>query len=252
MIIIPDIHGRKFWKKAVKKHEDEEIVFLGDYCDPYPKEGIHKDLKNFDEIIAFKKKHPKNVTLLIGNHDQQYFIYGSCYCGRRSYFNERSYYQRFNENRELFQLCLEKEINGKKYLFSHAGVLRGWKELRLPDVSDDKVAMYLNNAYEVNDDRLGYILSDISYKRRGNELYGSVTWADVSEHFLEKQPIAAYQIFGHSQMNEYPIITKNFADLDVRRAFILNDKGEILEMNGEPAITFDDVVKNLEFGDDEE
>lgn len=251
MIIIPDIHGRKFWKKAVKNHEDEEIVFLGDYCDPYPDEGIHEDLENFDEIIEFKKKHPKNVTLLIGNHDQQYFIYGSCYCGRRSYFNERSYYQRFNENRGLFQICLEKEINGKRYLFSHAGVLRGWKELWLPNVPDDKICPYLNNAYEIKDDKLGYLLSDISFERGGNELYGSITWADVSEHFGDKNPVADYQIFGHSQLAKHPIIKENFADLDVRRAFILNDNGEILEMNGEPAILFDKIIKKQKFEDDE-
>ena len=251
MIIIPDIHGRKFWKRAVKNHEDEEIVFLGDYCDPYPKEGIHEDLENFDEIIEFKKKHPKNVTLLIGNHDQQYFIYGSCYCGRRSYFNERIYSKRFNDNHGLFQICLEKEINGKRYLFSHAGVLRGWKELWFPDVPDDKICPYLNNAYEIKDDRLGYILSDIPFERGGTERYGSITWADVSEHFVDKNPVADYQIFGHTQLTKYPIIKENFADLDVRRAFILNDNGEMLEMNGEPAIPFDEVIKKQKFEDGE-
>ena len=35
MIIIPDIHGRDFWKE-VTAIEDEEFVFLGDYVDPYP------------------------------------------------------------------------------------------------------------------------------------------------------------------------------------------------------------------------
>ena len=27
MIIIPDIHGRSFWKDAVKGHENEKIIF---------------------------------------------------------------------------------------------------------------------------------------------------------------------------------------------------------------------------------
>ena len=36
MIIIPDVHGRKFWRNAVKGFETEKIVFLGDYVDPYP------------------------------------------------------------------------------------------------------------------------------------------------------------------------------------------------------------------------
>ena len=40
-LIIPDVHGRSFWKKAIKKHFDEcdHVVFLGDYIDPYGWEG---------------------------------------------------------------------------------------------------------------------------------------------------------------------------------------------------------------------
>ena len=34
--IIPDIHGRVFWKKAVDSaSKDDTIVFLGDYLDMY-------------------------------------------------------------------------------------------------------------------------------------------------------------------------------------------------------------------------
>ena len=54
MIIIPDIHGRTFWKKAVKGHENDEIVFLGDYNDPYPADNIKPGdytLKNFEAIL---------------------------------------------------------------------------------------------------------------------------------------------------------------------------------------------------------
>ena len=49
MIIIPDVHGRSFWKEYVKGHEEEDIIFLGDYLDPYGYEGIHcKDaIENF-------------------------------------------------------------------------------------------------------------------------------------------------------------------------------------------------------------
>ena len=71
MIIIPDIHGRTFWKSAVKGRETEEIVFLGDYVDPYSElEGL-EPLDGFialSEIVEFKKLHPDNVTLLLGNH----------------------------------------------------------------------------------------------------------------------------------------------------------------------------------------
>jgi predicted phosphodiesterase len=54
-LIIPDVHGRTFWKKAIEKHKDEvnKIIFLGDYLDPYPWEGITRKeaIRNFQEII---------------------------------------------------------------------------------------------------------------------------------------------------------------------------------------------------------
>ena len=39
--IIPDVHGRQFWKDVIpRKDEFEKIIFLGDYLDPYGFEGI--------------------------------------------------------------------------------------------------------------------------------------------------------------------------------------------------------------------
>ena len=58
ILIIPDIHGRSFWKKAVDENMDkvDKIIFLGDYLDPYPWENITRKeaISNFDDIIKFK------------------------------------------------------------------------------------------------------------------------------------------------------------------------------------------------------
>ena len=38
IIIIPDVHGRTFWREAIEKYRNKEntqIIFLGDYLDPY-------------------------------------------------------------------------------------------------------------------------------------------------------------------------------------------------------------------------
>ena len=71
-LIIPDIHGRTFWKDAVSQYEDkvEKIIFLGDYLDPYLDEGItRKDaIRNFEEIIDYKINNSDKVVLLLGNH----------------------------------------------------------------------------------------------------------------------------------------------------------------------------------------
>lgn len=40
IIIIPDLHGREFWRGAVNDlGEDTHVVFLGDYMDPYRMTG---------------------------------------------------------------------------------------------------------------------------------------------------------------------------------------------------------------------
>ena len=68
ILIVPDIHGRPFYKKVL--NSNLPIVFLGDYLDPYPYElyTFEESLNNFKEIIEFKKENKQRVTLLIGNH----------------------------------------------------------------------------------------------------------------------------------------------------------------------------------------
>ena len=65
ILIIPDIHGRNFWKNAVEKHFEDtsKTIFLGDYLDPYPWEGITRKeaIANFQEIIDFKKENKDKV-----------------------------------------------------------------------------------------------------------------------------------------------------------------------------------------------
>lgn len=72
ILILPDIHGRPFWKKAVEKYKNEvdKIVFLGDYLDPYVWEGITRKnaIRNFEEIIDYKINNKDKVVLLLGNH----------------------------------------------------------------------------------------------------------------------------------------------------------------------------------------
>ena len=59
-IVCPDIHGRTFWEKISKEYDGSvPFIFLGDYLDPYPWEGITRKeaIANFQEIIDFKKEN---------------------------------------------------------------------------------------------------------------------------------------------------------------------------------------------------
>ena len=72
LLLLPDIHGRPFWKKAVEENLDkvDKVIFLGDYLDSYPYENItRKDaIRNFQEILDFKRGSPEKIILLLGNH----------------------------------------------------------------------------------------------------------------------------------------------------------------------------------------
>ena len=51
ILVIPDLHGRTFWKEPIAHKEDfDHIVFLGDYFDPYHWESINQQ----DAIENFK------------------------------------------------------------------------------------------------------------------------------------------------------------------------------------------------------
>ena len=74
ILIIPDVHGRSFWKESCNNWQGK-IIFLGDYHDPY---GEYVDeepdkiesLTNLRELAAFveNRRHTSGVICLLGNH----------------------------------------------------------------------------------------------------------------------------------------------------------------------------------------
>ena len=238
MIVIPDIHGRTFWKDAVKGRENEKIIFLGDFLDPYPDENISYEdaVENFKEIIEFKKQHDGNVIILFGNHDGHYSLSGfedaSRYCRNRELAKEIK--EIYKDNMPLFKLVHEETINGKRFIFSHSGIHKLW----LDDVYgiefwDEVTAVeQLNKYFQEAGYRFVQALNDVSYYRGGWESYGSIVWADVREFDLFKKPcIGDYMVFGHTQLMK-PVVTEYAACLDCRRGFLINELGKICEIDG--------------------
>jgi hypothetical protein len=181
ILIIPDIHGRTFWKSAVESGDYEKIVFLGDYTDPYEMEGItNRDaLKNFKSIIAFKQQNPEKVVLLLGNHDLHYYsgYYYELTGGVRYDPVSAVVLQRiFAKYHSFFQLAWETDWGNKHYLFSHAGVTQSWLKrnlelIRKPD------ARHLNRLLHSNDGLES--LAQVGKMRWGNYPSGSMVWADI-------------------------------------------------------------------------
>ena len=81
-LIVPDVHGRDFWREPVYKtlqETDTKIIFLGDYVDPYYGEFYDGDedkwlveginswenlsdyvVKTLTDIIELKKQYPES------------------------------------------------------------------------------------------------------------------------------------------------------------------------------------------------
>ena len=229
LLIIPDIHGRDFWKEAVERKDYEKIIFLGDYTDPYDMEGITNEMTidNFKSIIAYKQQNPDKVVLLLGNHDLHYYseyFYELAGSSRYNPLAANTFQHLFLENSQLFQLAYETDWGGKHYLFSHAGVTQSWlkRNLDLITIPDAKHLNHLLHTHEGLE-----ALAQVGAIRWGSYPSGSMVWADIEE-MMESGPLPnTYQIIGHSMQFDDPVITDHFACLDCRAAFILNNEGKI-------------------------
>lgn len=245
-MIIPDVHGRTFWKEPVidaLESTQAKIVFLGDYLDPYWDEFDEniedvrkKAMEQLKEIIGLKIEHPKRISLLLGNHDLTYALSTAvCEC-RTDYKNFEEIRKIFTENRNLFQLADEATVNGRHFIFTHAGINQKYARLCFGnDASEDNVVKKFNHAWETNN--LDILMTLGQYSRwRGHlgESYGSLVWADAREWDGKNNVGFGFGVVGHTQL-EKPYINEelHMAFLDCRKVFIINDEGGIIEYQKE-------------------
>ena len=245
ILVFGDIHGRVFWKKPAYKYVDEvdKVIFIGDYLDSYPDEWDDShtrqdDIDNFLEIIDFKTKYPDKVVLLIGNHDEHYRSHifnkecGGC---RKDGRNANTIKQIFDEYGDYFKLAHEEVINGKKILFTHAGVMKSWYERNKGAIGE----LTADNLNKLQETKKGEeTLCEVSFYRGGFDAAGSMLWSDVRERFginlenvLEEEFVDEYdlQVFGHTRLRNEPIICSRWACIDCSKPFMIDDKGTILE-----------------------
>ena len=210
ILIISDVHGRDFWIEPCS-HIDEfdKVIFLGDYHDPYPFEVSQETSRNRlrDQLLPFVLEHQDKVICLFGNHDGNYLV-GKMADRLDSYHKEEVAEYMNKMNIKLIH------IEGK-YLFSHSGVLPKWLENNNLTLKDLETLPFNHPA-----------LMNVSPIRGGWSEVGGCVWGDVREYAVCEHLPDYYQIFGHSQQVENAIITKDWADLDCRKAFTLID-GEI-------------------------
>lgn len=235
VLVIPDVHGRTFWRETVENNIDkvERVIFLGDYFDPYPDENCEKEsdlISMLQDIIEVKNDNPDKVTLLLGNHDLHYIWTEFTTSTRYNRRYEREYLKIFKDNLDKFEIC---KVIGD-CIFSHAGFTSWWTNTLIDELELSKegspvkvLANYLSSIpvskYTYN---VQYSLGDVSLYRGGYFETGSCVWSDVREHGSNP---GVYQIFGHTRLT-MPIITNEWACLDCQKGFIVNtDTYEITE-----------------------
>ncbi len=229
LLIIPDVHGRDFWKEPCEHYDKfDKVIFLGDYLDHYPGEStIGHDIQTLEDILEFGT-HCDKAVLLIGNHDCPYIwpdTYGKAlgnYWCRHDNLNHDEIHKLFVDNLSLFTLAWDCPYKDSKLLITHAGVSQGFKEICGLD------AEQINNFFlkEKTNDIPNIIgLSACSYYRGGPSMWGSPVWADIREHF--KEPVTdIYQIFGHTYAKDL-ISGDHFIMTDVGKyCWIFDTEGE--------------------------
>ena len=256
ILILPDIHGRQFWKGACLEHKDEfeRIVFLGDYLSPYPYEEISnkKAIEVFGEVLKFKNDNPGKVVLLMGNHDFSFINSNICGC-RTDFTNWGKINKMFFDNIKSFDLAWETKIGDRRYFLSHAGVRKGWfdKWVRgsLFRWESDELppADYFNNLFHAAyDDGRNFDTKSTRDFETAIGIYslyrgwdgwddGSIVWADIREYARKDEPDLGndYEnvvfICGHTQLENEPIIKEWVMDLDCRKPFVLDTETGVVE-----------------------
>lgn len=261
-ILIPDVHGRDFWKADIARFPKSEfpdmnIIFFGDYIDPYSFEKIscNTALERFKEIIELAKSDAR-VKLLLGNHDYHYIHRGDS--SRIDYLNFFSIKKIIQSNLDLFRIAFSETINTKKYLYTHAGVTNLWIQemmryagfsLNSKFVKDeqkqwirDNIIHFRPTAESLNNLLTNYqgqeFLHMVSYYRGGDYKAASCIWADINEHYdqlesHEPSLVDAYQVFAHSLATpslDEGMVEPSFAMIDSRCTWIIDNDNNILKL----------------------
>lgn len=232
ILIVPDVHGRNFWRKALEIIEDyDKVIFLGDYLDPYRHEKITSDMVyiEFKDILKFKLDYPEKITLLLGNHDFHYWEPDFITSTRYDRFKANFYYDIFEKHKELFSCFKQIKSHDKKFIFSHAGINKYWLEENKLTLSK-LLKMSIDNLLDNKGIRWGSPLEQISLYRGGDCLYGSPIWADIMEARTGAMNLGdnILQITGHNQV-EGIIQWPGIIYTDCKKLIALDTKESSLE-----------------------
>ena len=232
IIALGDIHGRPIWKSILENETFDKVVFIGDYFDSRDERLISAtdQIKNFNEIIAFKKANHDNVILLTGNHDFQYLPDSwETYSGFQKY--------RQKDIREAIKAPFEEQLlqmcwTHANMLFSHAGVTRTWCKENA--INTDLLADNINELFWSQPHRFGFTTGQKN-DNRGDEPEQPPTWVRPDSLAVDKIP-GYFHIVGHTMQDNLRI--KNdivlIDTLGTSREYLVVENGEMYPQTAPP------------------
>lgn len=251
ILVLPDIHGRTFWKKPCENIEAyDAVIFLGDYLDPYRFDGItyEEAIDNFKEILQFSNSNTDKVTMLLGNHDLPY--YDADYRMLSRYHSRIAPYELWDAIEPLYKeypfkiACVSDDI-----LFTHAGVQSDWLEWAFPDYKFEGDLGELSEKLNGLLCKKGYgRLFAVAYSRGGDYPFASCVWIDVNDMLYDYKMEPPHpkirevrQVFGHTVQGRYdpedrkrviygePVEFSTFKMVDTASAYVLDTENFTVE-----------------------
>ena len=225
IIALGDTHGRTIWKEITTADDFDKVVFIGDYFDTHEDISAEQQMRNFEDIVAFKSKNSDKVILLFGNHDFHYL----------SSMDERySGYNRWNASEieemllnalalGLMQMCFVHET----FLFTHAGVTKTWSKANNIDLSDIETS--INNLFRYQPGAFKFTTGR-DYSPYGDEICQTPIW--VRPDSLQKDAVEGYtHVVGHTTQDQL-VLTRKVVLIDT-----LGTSGEYLSiLNGKMSV----------------
>jgi hypothetical protein len=193
--VIGDRHGYDF---KIDPDEYTHVVFLGDYVDSFVND-FDKQYAVLQKAILLRKKF-RNVTLLIGNHDYQYFNLGMQY--RCSGFQGDKYmalHAAFVDNWNCFDFCFQH----KNYIFTHAGI-----SATFLDAIRERTGLF----FDLYD--FGTMYNEEAAKMRetffvssfngGHDPFDGPLWIRPEQLMLDLPSERIFQVVGHTHTSQIP------------------------------------------------
>lgn len=219
IIVVGDIHGRRSWE-ALKSHQFDRMIFVGDYFDNFERTLYQAQIDNFKNIIEFKKENKGKVVMLIGNHDYHYIQRGEMYSGYQIH-GALDIEKVIEDNLEHLQVCHREDVDYESYLFSHAGFTKYWCKYNNIDMTNLEESV--NGLFKENQEAFTFF----GLNSYGDDTTQGPFW--VRPRSLEKDSIEGYtQVVGHTEYRHI-IDNGNFIYVDAPTQYLVI---ETLERKG--------------------